>query len=242
MQPVPSLMICADPGARSHFVASWLQGDLIDSAFDVGLVNHTQFLKKHTDWNNCVAKQFNGKKIRIKTSFCMLDLHLFLFLIKNVYPQIPGLNADQFSFDVTTKMIESAKDWLYHDQQVELCCYDRVLSFSDTFDSDCMIELYQWFNDGAPSDDYIEILHSCNQANKMTLPRNHSCVIAAMILEKEHRLNLPEIDRFWSLLDVYAKTEQNELYDTITGLICHSNYGKSDLHGIGVNERTRQHV
>lgn len=235
-------MICADPGARSNFVASWLYGDLTRPVFDVGSTIRTPFVKQHTDWNNKIAAQFAGKKIRIKTSFQLLDLHLYLFLIKNVYPQIPDLDQNQFGFDVTSKMIENAKDWLYHDRQIDIALYDHVMEFSHTFDTNHMVDLYRWFNGHQPAADYVRMLLSCNQVNQIQLPPNHGCAVAAMILEKEYKLNLPEIDRYWSLLEIYRTTPQDDLYETISQAIRADNYGRSDLHGVGVNERTKHRV
>ena len=236
------LLITADPGARAHFVATWLNNDLQKPVFDVGSKIHTPFLKQHTDWDNKIAEKFAGTKIRINTSFQMLDLHLYLFLTKNVYTQIPDLDQNQFGFEITNKMIESAKDWLYHDQQIKTSYYDHVMRFSDTFDTDYMINLYRWFNGHRPAADYVRILSTCNQMNLITVPRNHSCTVAAMILEKERRLNLPEINRYWSLMEIYRTTSPDDLYETISHAIHADNYGRSDLHGVGVNERTNQLV
>lgn len=237
-----NLLVTADPGARAHFVATWLNGDLCEPAFDVGSTIRTPFVKQHTDWDNKIAAQFAGKKIRIKTSFQLLDLHLYLFLIKNVYPQNPDLDQNQFGFDVTSKMIESAKDWIYHDRQIDIALYDHVIQFSDTFDTDHMVDLYRWFNGRCPAADYVSMLSSCNQVSQIQLPPNHGCAVAAMILEKEYQLNLPEIDRYWSLLEIYRTTPQDDLYETISHAIFPDNYGRSDLYGVGVNERTKQLV
>jgi hypothetical protein len=235
-----NLLISADPGARANFIAAWLNGSLEKNLFDVGAKVKSVFLKYHTDWNNTKAKNYRGKKIRIKPSFSMLDLHLYLFLIKNVYPQIPELNSDQFSFDVTDKMIESAKEWFYHDQQIDLSFYDKVISFADTYDKDCLIELYQWFNNTVPSNTYLKILANVNKKNKINLSKNHSCRIASLILAKEHYFGLLEIDRFWSLKNIYKTTNTNDLYKTIKKLIHKNNYGKSDLHAVGCNDMTRK--
>jgi hypothetical protein len=236
------LLIAADPGARAHFIASWLHKELLPGFFDVGRNIPTQFMKHHTDWQNCEAKAFRGKKLRVKTSFNMLHLHLYLFLVKNVYPQIPDLDRNQYCFDVTNKMIESAKDWFYHDRQIDETLYDRVMQFSDTFDVDFMRDLFHWFNNEIPSDEYVKVLQDINQMNSIELSKNHSCYVASMILQKEHQLNLPEINRFWSLAHTYETVGQDDLYDTIVRMICQDNYGQSDLHGIGVNERTRHIV
>lgn len=234
------LLITADPGARSNFVAAWLQDRLRPGLFDVGTQIGGGFIKCHTDWNNQQASNFPGKKIRLQTSFDMLHLHLYLFLMKNVYPQIPTMDPDQFSFAVTNKLIESAKEWFLHDQQIDQSLYGRVLTIADTFKRDCMIDLYQWYNGSLPVGDYVMVLDDVNQINLVSLPANHSCCISALILEKEHRLGLCEIERAWSLSEIYENTASDQLYATIDQVIHPDNYGRSDVFGQGVNETTKK--
>lgn len=234
-----NLLITADPGARSNFVAAWLQDRLVPGLFDVGMHIAGGFIKCHTDWNNEQARVFPGRKIRLQTSLHMLSLHLYLFLIKNVYPQITTMDPNQFSFEVTNKLIESAKEWFDHDRQIDTALYGRSISFADTFDRNCMIDLYRWYNRLQPSQNYVKILDDINYRNQISLSINHSCSISALILEKEHRLNLLEIERAWSLAAIYATTNQDELYATIDGTIHKDNYSRSDLFGMGVNQITR---
>lgn len=236
-----SLLICADPGARANFVAAWLQDQLQPGLFDVGAVIPAFFRKLHTDWGNLETKIFPGKKIRIQTTYRMLDLHLYLFLKKNAYPQLPDLNKDEFSYDVTNKLIESAKEWFEHDRQIDAALYHKSFPFSHTFDTDFMIGLYHWFNRASPSRDMVDSLVSVNKHNMAHLPGNHSSRVAAMILEKENLQGLKEIERFWSLAAIYESNDRNTIYKTIWDAIHRDNYGKSDLYGIGVNDITTRY-
>jgi hypothetical protein len=233
-----NLVITADPGARAHFIAAWLQNQLISGLFDVGTEIIPKFTKLHNDWANEQVLILPGRKIRVQPSYHMLYLHMYLFLIKNVYPQIPTMNRDQFSFDVANKMIESGKEWFYHDQQIDIALYDRTMTFADTFDRNYMIDLYQWYNNSPPTEQYIQILNEINNNNQIILSKNHSCNVSAMILEKEHRLGLREIERFWSLSDIYSSVEIEQLYDTIADAIHKDNYGRSDKFAVGINEMT----
>ena len=76
------LLIHADPGTRSGFVAAWLQDKLDTAGFDVGATTNTSFFKIHNLDNHQTIKSFNGTKIRIKSTFKLLNLQLLLFLRK----------------------------------------------------------------------------------------------------------------------------------------------------------------
>jgi len=233
-----NLLITADPGARAHFVAAWLTDRLEPNHFDVGISSKSQdFVKNHTDWNNDFARNFSGVKIRVRTSFRKLYLHLYLFLIKNIMSE--DLDQDPYGLACVNKMIESAKFWFHHDNQVDESLYDHVLEFADTFDRDCMIDLYQTRNRKQPGDQHLQAMDSINQNNLANIDKNHACHIGAMILEKEHTLGLREIDRIWSLEQIYQTTSKENLFETISSSIYQDNYGTSDLHGIGVNKITR---
>jgi hypothetical protein len=76
------LLIHADPGARSGFVAAWLTNKLDSVTFDVGLELCPDFVKIHklTDYNQ--IKNFNGTTIRIQPQVEFIDLLCLLFLRK----------------------------------------------------------------------------------------------------------------------------------------------------------------
>ena len=237
-------MISADPGARAHFVATWLLGQLRASYYDVGSYISCRFTKSHTDWGNNTVRNFQGKKIRIKTSKNQqtLALHLYLFLTKNVYIQMPEFSQNGFDFVTTNKILETLKDWRWHDSQIDYSCYDMIVEFEDTYCADIMINLYKQYNSRYP--DNIEILNlkKTNKLNHIIVDPNHSCSIAALIHCKERDLKLKEIDRFWSLENIYDTTERSCLNKTVNDIIKDSNYGVSDMHGVGVNERTSNEI
>ena len=83
------LLIHADPGARSGFVAAWLHDNLANAGIDVGITAGTPFCKIHDLNNNETIKNFQGKKIRIKSTFDLLNLQLLLFLRKKFLFSFP---------------------------------------------------------------------------------------------------------------------------------------------------------
>lgn len=220
-----NLFICADPGARSQTLASWLSDELSEATFEPGIKFPTRFHKAHTDFGNHLVKNHIGPKIRIRTGYKKLATHMYLFLIKNVYTQIPDFSRNQFDLETATKMVESAKYWFDHDRQVDNDCYDHIINFEDTFDIEMMISLYSKIRDRSPSLESVETLKQTNKLNDPVLDKNHACEIAAMVLEKEKLLGLKEEERFWSFPDLYQVTSVDQLYDTISSRIVPDNYG-----------------
>jgi len=237
------LLIHADPGARAHLLASWLKSELSKVHYDIGVNTPTKFIKLHTDWNNVDTQKFDGIRIRIKPSFNMLATHSHLFLTKNVYKQIPNFPKDGFGITTVEKLLETIKTWWYHDQQVNLSLYNKVVNFNDTYNDDSMIELFFWYNNRYPTSQQIKILQEINKLNCPVLDRNSACSVAAMIVEQEFIKNLKEINRYWSLENIYKNSDTSQLYDTIYDFIIPENYGTSDFYGIGINENLskRQH-
>lgn len=220
-----NLLICADPGARLGTVANWLNNSLECAVFEPGIVfKDVKYKKIHTDFQNTVAKNYSGYKIRIRPSFKKLSTHLYLFLLKNVYAQIKGFSKNPYDLETATKVICSAQDWFLHDQQIDLSIYNTVCNFEDTYNIDFMIEIYQTINNCLPSDKLINILLETNKLNDPDLDKNYACVIAAMIMQREHELGLKEKDRLWSLPLTYTNTHQEALYDTIYNCITINNY------------------
>jgi hypothetical protein len=228
-------MITADPGARSAFIAAWLEKTLVKPCFDVGAEITTVFKKHHFDYNNTHAKVFNGKKIRVRPDLVNLNVHLYLSFQKDVKAKIKDFSYSEYSFESYEKMYQSAKVWFDHDAQVDISLYDKIINFSDTYNTNTMIDLYCWYNNKPPSLSQINILESTNQENTPVIPANHSCEIAAMVFSTEKNNNFKEIDRYWVAADEYAHPDTASLSDRIRNKIIMENYGHSDLHGIGFN-------
>jgi hypothetical protein len=220
------LLIHADPGARSGFVASWLTDKLSRVSFDSGAEFKPQFTKIHRLQDASRLKNFNGVKIRIKPTLSMIDQHALLFLRKNVYTNDTNkFTFDEFSFETLSKLDCFVDDILCWDSKLDYKLYDHVILFSDTYSTQSMIDLYQLINHQMPDDTQIKILELTNQNNCFTLDKNHACAILKLILTKEHILNLNKKQRFWSIVDVYQNTKKEKLYNTIDSLICDNNYG-----------------
>jgi len=218
------LLIHADPGARSGFVAAWLQDKLDTAEFDVGLTTNTSFFKIHNLDNHQTIKSFNGEKIRIKSTFKLLNLQLLLFLRKNIHVQLPNFTKDEFSLETFSKVYIFAKECFDNETQVDYSLYDYALTFDDTFNIDKMINLYYQYNKKYPTDEQISFAIVNNNVNQISLDRNHACSIAAMILEIESAMNLLEKNRYWSLPVIYQATPITELYQTIKSKITPDNY------------------
>lgn len=230
------LLILADPCARSDFLASWLTSNLNEAYYNVGFNVAVPFTKLHTDWGNVSVKKFNGSKIRIKSTYAMFSTHLYLFLTKNVYLQIPDFPNDGVGITTVEKLLEAGKNWWFHNMQVDYSCYDKIIKFNDTYNTDCMVELFCWYNNKLPSDQQISVLEETNRLNSPSVPNHHACSIAAMILEKEQTQGLKEIERYWSLEQIYATTDKENLYNTVCNAIIPKNYGISDFYKIGIND------
>jgi hypothetical protein len=218
------LLIHADPGARSGFVAAWLQDKLDTAGFDVGITANTSFFKIHNLDNHQTIKSFNGKKIRIKSTFKLLNLQLLLFLRKNVHVQLPNFTKDEFSIETFSKVYIFAKECFDNETHVDYSLYDYALTFDDTFNIDKMINLYYQYNKKYPTNEQINFAIVNNNINQISLERNHACSIAAMILETESTMNLLEKNRYWSLPVIYQTTPVTELYQTIKSKIIPNNY------------------
>jgi hypothetical protein len=218
------LLIHADPGARSGFVAAWLQDTLDTAGFDVGHTTNTSFFKIHNLDNHQTIKSFNGKKIRIKSTFKLLNLQLLLFLRKNVHVQLPNFTKDEFSLETFSKVYIFAKECFDNETQVDYSLYNYALTFDDTFNMDKLINLYYQYNKKYPTNKQIDFAIVNNDINQISLERNHACSIAAMILETESAMNLLEKNRCWSLPVIYQTTPVTELYQTIKSKITSNNY------------------
>jgi hypothetical protein len=215
------LLITADPGARSHFVAAWLNNKLIKPYFDVGINSYTPTVTKiHFDYNNVQAKSFQGLKIRIRPEIEKLDLHLYLFFKKAAVHKnlAPSFQTSEYSFECYEKVYQSAMHWLDHDQQVDLSLYDQVLNFSDTYNIDLMTNLYRWYNQQSPTDEQIHVMKLTNEISLPQIQHNNACRIAASVIALEQQQGLREADRQWSVEQQF-QTNDDTLYQRIVDKI-----------------------
>lgn len=225
METKISLLIHADPGARSGFIAAWLTNRLTKLAFDSGIRLAPQFSKIHVLNDVEVLKNFVGTKIRVRPSIETIDLHSLLFLRKNVYTQIPEFTRDEYSLETFTKLAHFSQEIFDWDSELDYSLYDIVLNFSDTFNHDYMIDLYKKVVGIDPTQDMIDMLIKTNELNNIAIDKNHACSILKLTLMKEQQLGLKEEHRFWSIVDAYNSTPVDQLYDTVLKLIAPSNYG-----------------
>lgn len=226
------LLIHADPGARSGFVAAWLTDRLTQLSFDSGAELKPPFFKIHkiTDFAHEVTctgttdfiNNFPGISIRIRPRISSIDLHLLLFLKKT--KELEYFSQREYLFETFSKLTTTAHDWFNQDKSVDYTCYDIVLDFADTFNNQLMIDLYNKVVGVSPSHDMIDMLIQTNNLNNMLLDKNHACSITKLCLEKEHSLGLKEEHRVWSIVDVYNSTPVDQLYDTVSQLIVPKNY------------------
>jgi hypothetical protein len=234
------LLIHADPGARAGFVSAWLLDNLQGAGFDVGATVPQISWKCHGRHDEMCAnvprdpslppivliKEFTGTKIYIKTTFEQLSLQLLLFLRKNIYSKWPNFTRDEYSIQTFSEMYGFIKNCFDDEKYVDWSLYDRVITFTDTFDMDKMIELYRWYNHRDPTEEHIQLAKQNNEINQITVDPNNACSIAAMVFETETTLNLLEENRYWSLPAIYQTIPTNELYQTIRAKIVPENYSQ----------------
>lgn len=225
METKLSLLIHADPGARSGFLAAWITQKLTRLTFDSGKELNPQFYKIHKLDNTQQIINFSGIKIRIRPTFKMIDLHCLLFLRKNLYNQLPNFTRDEFSLDTFTKLTYFVQELFENDTRLDYSVYDYIINFEDTFDTQCMINLFQQINNKAPTTAEIDMLIQTNQLNSIKIKKNHSTSILKLCLEKEEQLALKESERFWSIVDVYNTVDCELLYDVVSDKIKTENYG-----------------
>jgi hypothetical protein len=220
-----NLLIHADPGARSGFVAAWLTNRLSKLAFDSGENLRPPYLKIHKLENVNDIKNFVGTKIRVRPKIDSIDLHSLLFLRKNVYLQIPDFTRDEFSLETFTKLTHFSQEIFEWNQGLDYNLYDIVMDFADTFDNDFMVALYKKVVGTNPTSDMIDMLIKTNELNCIPIDQNHACSILKLCLAQEQKLGLKEEHRFWSIVDVYNTTAIDQLYATVLKSIVPSNYG-----------------
>ena len=220
-----NLLIHADPGARSGFVAAWLTNQLSKLAFDSGATFRPPYLKIHKLDNVTNIKNFVGTKIRVRPKLESIDLHSLLFLRKNVYVQIPNFTQDEFSLETFTKITHFSQEIFAWNQELDYSLYDIVMDFADTFDNDFMIALYKKIAGTDPTSKMIDMLVNTNELNSIPIDQNHACSILKLCLAQEQKLGLKEEHRFWSIVDIYNTTAIDQLYNTVLKSIVPENYG-----------------
>ena len=223
-----NLLIHADPGARSGFIAAWLTNCLTEMVFDCGQTLKPPFHKIHhinslADIN--YIREFPGLKIRIRPSIETIDLISLLFLRKNVYDQIPNFTRDEYSLETFTKITHFSQEIFEQEAALDYSLYDIVLDFADTFDNEYLINLYKKVVGANPTQDMIDMLVETNKFNNITIDKNHACSILKLCLIQEKKLGLKEAHRFWSIVNIYNSTPVDQLYDTVLQSIVPENYG-----------------
>lgn len=219
------LLIHADPGAQSGFVAAWLTNRLSKLAFDSGASLRPPFCKIHKLDNVADIVNFTGIKIRVRPSITTIDLHSMLFLRKNVYLQIPNFTRDEYSLETFTKLTHFAQEIFEWDKELDYSVYDIVLDFADTFDNNRMIALYRKVCGIDPTNEMIDMLIKTNEINNISVDQNHACAILKLCLTQEQKLGLKEEHRFWSIVDIYNSTAVDQRYNTVLESIVPANYG-----------------
>lgn len=220
-----SILIHADPGSRSAFVAAWLTEQLTRTEFDVGLEIRPNFVKIHRLENPAHIKKHDGLKIRIRPEIETIDIHSLLFLRKNVHTQIPEFTRNEYSLETFTKLGVFSKEIFEWDSKLDYSLYNIVLNFVDTFNNEYMINLYKKVNGSDPTTAMIDTLIKTNELNHISIDKNHACSILKLCLVQEKKLNLNEENRFWSIVDIYNNNSVNQLYDTVYRAIDSKNYG-----------------
>lgn len=195
-------------------------------AFDSGVAFGPPFRKIHRLNNVKDIIDHTGFKIRVRPSIHSIDLLSLLFLRKNIHKQYPDFTRDEYSFETFSKLTRFSQELFGWDQELDYTLYDTVIDFADTFDNNCMIELYNKFVGHAPTPDMIDMLIKTNDLNRIVIDQNHACSLVKLCFTQEHKLGLKEQNRYWSVVDVYKSTPVDQLYDTVLKLIVPENYGK----------------
>lgn len=216
--------VCGDCGARIHFIANWLGSALTVPLYDVGRTSNYLFEKAHEDWGNKKVYASDLIRIRVRPGVQRLDLHLYLWLTKNVYEMISSFSRNPYDLETYAKVSKFANICYSHDEQIDNSQYDSVISFEDTFDQEKMCQLYIRHNGATPNHSLISVFDKINQVNQPEFDKNHACSVAAMIIKLEKQLGVDEADRLWSVPLIYQTTPSHLLYETIQQLIKIDNY------------------
>lgn len=226
---IVDILVHGDPGARSRFISAWLLDHLDGAGFDVGSTAHPRVKCHHTVDNIQDITRFNCPKIRVKFAFDRLPLHLYLFLQKNVYTQIPGFTRDEYSLETYSKVYSLAKECLEQEQKINYSLYDASITFNETFNLDRLVDLYIKINQRQPSDSLINQAVNNNQINQIDVDPNSSCGLAALVLETETCLGVNEQQRLWSIVELYKTTTPSNRYTAFKAHLNKENYQTLDI-------------
>lgn len=218
------ILVHGDPGARSRFISAWLLNQLDGAGFDVGMTAHPLVRCLHTLDSIEDITKFNGPKIRVKFAFARLPLHLYLFLRKNVYLEFPDFTRDEYSLETYSKVYGLAKECLAQEQTIDYSLYNASITFEETFNINCLIELYIKINQKSPSDQLIKQAVDNNQINQIAVDPNSACSLAALVLETETRLGVNEQQRRWSIVELYKTIPTGDLYTAFKAHLTRENY------------------
>jgi hypothetical protein len=224
-----NLLIHANPGARSGFLAAFLTDTLTRVSFDAGFELRPSYFKIHKLANIDDIKLFDGIKIRIKPNLEYIDLLTLLFLRKNVYKIYPDFTRDEYSLETFSKLTRFSNAILQDDLELDYGVYDYVIDFKDTFDTDRMKEIYTKVTGKVADISMIEILEKTNIGNNISIDKNHSCSIVKLVLTQEDKLQLKEEHRKWSIVDIYKNIATDQRYDTVLKSIVANNYKFSSI-------------
>jgi hypothetical protein len=222
------LLIHADPGARSAFIAAWLNNTLSGGAFDVGLSDAATHIKVHNLTDRRMLSNHLGTSIRIQPTFARLSLHCLLFLRKNVYVQQPDFTRDEHSLETFSKIWGFIKNIFEEHSKTDPTLYNYVINFEDTFDINALCDLYAKVNGRMPAQDEIDKAIATNASSNIHLDKNHACSIAAELYKVEQQHQLLESQRHWSIVDVYKTAPTTELFDTVIGNVQQDQYTRNE--------------
>jgi hypothetical protein len=228
------LLIHADPGARSGFVGAWLQSNLNGRRFDVGefSMHGSNYFKIHDCIDSTVIKNFDGIKIRIRPSRTLLHLSMLLYLRKNVHVQHPDFSKDEYDLETWTKVYTTHKTWLEQDSRYDLSLYDYVIDFEDTYNLEKMSSLFVKVNNRPPGDLMLKQFDLNNALNYIELDPSHSCVLAALVLNKEHKMGVGEEGRAWSICDIYQDYSKDQRHQALCDRLTLNNYKEGLCHEV----------
>lgn len=215
------LCIVGDPGSRNHFVAGWIL-DNLHISYDHGY-NRNTFLKYHPGINSekkikSLIEKYNV--IRILPRFKKIDLHLFLFLTKNIYKLYPQFVSKEYDIETFYKVFCAAKEWFSIDKKICHLNFHYEINFEDTFDLNFMINLYETVNNKKPTQKNINKFIECNELNSIMIPQDHSCSLAKLVLDIENNINFDDssiiANNRWGFIKyVYDKVPVGKRYDML---------------------------
>jgi hypothetical protein len=220
--------IFAPPGARCGFLATFLNQKLTKDAYDVGReLNYASgkldFVKTHVYDKNIYK---NDITVRINLSYDSIDQMLFLFLHKNIYRWEPNFTKDEYSIETFTKLYRQAiseikQEKFLKDSNIK---FDIEMEFKNTFNVGYIFELYKSINGKLPSTKERKNAILSMSKSSPYIPINHASNIVKLIINKETKLNLNELNRKWDINNIFQNTDTKKLYNTVNNIIKGSNY------------------